>query len=497
MKIFEATENAEGLAGRPADMKSFWRWMFVLGVVTMLLRGLNIGYVLHASQRDGQEHYAAPDTEFYIQNSVALFDEKPMSPLYRERVAYPFLLAVVKSLGLDYSRLLWLTVPLEIPSVLAMALLGWVLTRRKAVAALAAGIYALNPNGYQLGAVLMPDGLNGQITLMALALLVNWAVNGHRKSAVAACLLLPLSQLIRPTLFLMIVPMLLLFWSSGVRRDRRVLNAALCASVLLYPAANLAINATLYGVPNLLLSSGFQLHVCYVSHVRAAQRNAETPDSMTRLYFDEKHNVALADPREQALDIYGNRPIPPDFATHYNDIVKTSKAFLNKNRWMWFQSGYSGIYHQVFNPPDMAPTPWARHLYPDLPSLMRAMHVLALFFSVCGVMLTIRRFPLGVTLFYAACTGITAMACTGAWYDSVRVRLLADLLYTPILAVGLLSLPAWLCFGGFAVVAYLPRKLFHWSATYMSAASVVSLLASSLFLLRISGPEKQPPGKPD
>ena len=119
-----------------ADSKSFWRGMLLLGVVLALLRGANVAYVLHCSQRDGIAYYDGPDTFSYVGNAEAMFDERPMSPLFRERVAYPFLLAAVKAIGLEYSDLLWLTVPLEIPSVLAMALLGLTLTRRKTVAAL-------------------------------------------------------------------------------------------------------------------------------------------------------------------------------------------------------------------------------------------------------------------------------------------------------------------------------------------------------------------------
>ena len=110
-----------------------------------------------------------------------------------------------------------------------------------------------------------------------------------------------------------------------------------------------------------------------------------------------------------------------------------------------------------------------------------------------GVMLSLRRFPWEFTLFYAACTGITAMACTGAWYDSVRVRLLLDLLYTPILAIGLLSAPAWGCFAAWLGAAYGPRKLFGWLHAYVQAATAVMLGLSAAFLLRISGPEKDAP----
>lgn len=468
------------------DMKSFWRGMFWLGVVSMLLHGANIGYILHCSQRDGFEYYAEPDTPSYVQNSAAMFDARPMSLAFRERIVYPFLLAVVKAAGFEYNRLLWLPVPLEIPTVLAMALLGWVLSRRKTVAALGALIHVLNPNGYQLGAALLPDWLSGQVMLMAIALLMNWAVNGHRKSALAACVLLPLSQMIRPTLFPVLVPMVLLLGKGLFVRNRWSIHALLCACVVAYPALNTAINTKLYGVPAMLLAPGLQLHHGYVSYIRAMKRNAEHPDSMTRLYFDEKHNVALADPRELAVDSYGCNPIRPDFASNYYDIVKTSKAYLRANPWLWVQAGFSGIHRQLFFPPQFAPNASSLPLYPDLSPLMRKLHVLALFFAWCGVMLSIRRLPVGVTLFYACYTAIIAMACTACWYDNTRVRLLLDFLYTPVLAIGLASLPAWLCFGSFAALAYGPRKLLHFSNTYMTIASAIAVLGSAVYLLRIS-----------
>lgn len=486
----------------------------------MVLRAANIAYVLHGSQRDGVEYYSGPDTGSNIANSETLFDERPMSPIFRERIVYPFLLGMMRMAGLEYRQLLWLTVPLELPCVLAMALLGWVVTRRKAVAGLGAIIYVLNPNGYQLSAVLMPDWLNGQVMLMAVALLVNWARDGSRRSGWAACLLIPISQMIRPTFFLLIGPLLLLLWKGFFSRERRVINAVLCAGVIAYPAINMGINALLYGVPTLLLSSGFQLHHCYVSYVRATQRNAEQPQSMTFLYFDEKHNVQLADPREIATDPYGSSPIRPDFASLYNSIVESSREFLYQNFGLWMQANLAGIQAQLFYPPRLSPSPDPEamdgfrktmllepldtdqrgvRLYPNLDSLMRKIHLLALFFTLCGVMLTIRKLPIGVTLFYAGCTGVIVLACGAAWYDSVRVRLLVDMIYTPILAVGLLSVPAWLCFISLSVFAYGPRKLFHWPQTYMVVASTILTIFSALFLLRIAGPEKegQEDGPPD
>lgn len=501
-------------------MKIFWRWMFVLGVVLLVLRGLNIAFVMHCSQRDGIEYYRGPDTGSNIGNSEALFDERPMSPIFRERIAYPFLLGLVRMAGLEYRQILWLTVPLELPCVLAMALLGWVLTRRKTVAALAALLYVLNPNGYQLSAVLMPDWLNGQVMLMAVALTMNWARAGSRRSGWAACLLIPISQMIRPTFFLIIGPLVLLLWKGFFTRERRMINAMLCACVLIYPTINVGINYALYRVPKLLLSPGFQLHQCYVSYVRAIQRNAEQPQSMTFLYFDEKHNVQLADPREIATDPYGSSLIRPDFATSYNSIVESSSEFLHQNFGLWMQAHLAGIQAQLFYPPRLSPSksPEAMdgfrkimmldpldadqrgvRLYPDLDSPMRKIHGVALFFAFCGVMLTIRRFPIGVTLFYAGCTGILVLGLGVAWYDSVRVRLLVDLIYTPILAVGLLSAPAWGCFAALSAVAYGPRKLFGWPHAYMQVATTVMLGVSAAFLLRISGPEKgaqtdAPPG---
>ena len=494
-------------SGRPEEASSaertglpsapFWRWMFGLGVVLMLLRGANVAYVLHCADRDGIDYFHGPDTGSYLANAAAMFDERPMSPLFRERIAYPFLLAAVKAAGGEYRHLLWLTVPLEIPSVLAMALLGWALTRRRAVAALGAILYALNPNGFQLGTVLMADWFNGQIILMGMALLMNWAMNGHRASGWGAALLLPLSQTIRPTLFPIVVPVLLLLANGFRSKERRWTSALVCASLLVYPAINTAINYRLYGVPNQLLTPGFLLRHGSVSYVRALQRNAENPDSMTRLYFDEKHNVAMADPRERALESYGHRPIHPDFAPIYRDLHREATTFLRAHPGLWFQASLEGISRQLFFAPALRPLPKAAGLYPDLDSAMNKIHVLALFFAFCGVGLTLRKFPVGVTLFYAACTALIALASTAAWHDSVRVRLLLDLIYTPILAVGLLSVPAWGCFAAWSAVVYGPRKLFGWPHAYVQIATTAMLGLSAAFLLRRSGPvEPAPPDVP-
>jgi len=65
------------------DMKSFWRWIFCLGVVSMFLHGANIGYILHCSEQDGVEYYAGADTASYVENSRAMFDARPMSLAFR------------------------------------------------------------------------------------------------------------------------------------------------------------------------------------------------------------------------------------------------------------------------------------------------------------------------------------------------------------------------------------------------------------------------------
>jgi hypothetical protein len=499
-------------------MKTFWRGMLALGAILMILRAANIAYVQHCAQRDGIEYDSTPDTGSYILNSEAMFDGRPMSPLFRERIAYPFLLAVVRGLGLDYRWLPYLTAPLEIPAVLAMALLGWVLTRRRAVAALAAILYALNPNGFQASVLIMPDWLNGQIMLMAIALIMHWALDGHRPSGWAAALLLPVSQMFRPTLFLVAAPLVCLLAKGFFLRERRVLNALLLAAAVAYPAFNLLLNQAVYGVPNLLLSSGFQIHACYVPYVRALERNAEQPESITRLYFDEKHNVSLADPREQLLNPFGATPVHPDFAATYAEVVASSKEYLNQRRGLWFQAGLRGLLSQLLQPPRFSPSPGAAELerferfmqgedpadvelrqtwaYPEAPSAMRKMHYAALFFTLCGVLLSIRRLPVGVTLFYAGCTAMIAMASTAAWYDSVRVRLLVDLIYTPILAIGLLSLPAWLGFMALGTVGYGPRRLFGWPHAYVQVTATLITLLTGFVMLRRADPRQDLPARP-
>ena len=481
---------------KAVDSRTFWRWMLALGCAAMLLRAANIGYLLHCSARDGVEYYAGADTASNIQNAAALFNAQPLAPIFRERITYPFLLAAVKAAGLEYRDLLWLTPPLDIPAVLAMALLGLVLTRRQSVAALGAGLYILNPNAFQLSATLMPDWLNGQVMLMGIAALLHWAQSGRRESALAAGILLAFSQTIRPTLFLVIGPLVILLWKGFWARERRWGNLLLCASVLAYPAFNLGLNARLYGVPNLLLSSGYQLHQCYVSYVRALEQDAVQPGSIAQRYFEEKHRIISSDPRELATDPYGNHPIRPDFARHYRDLVAESKAYLHAHPGLWLRAGCDGIYRQLFYLPRLAPDARHSHLYPVPSAWVHRLHNPALFFAFCGVFLLIRRLPWGTTLFYAGCTGIIALAVTASWYDTVRVRLLVDLLYTPVIAAGLLSLSAWLCLGSLVAVAYVPRRLFRLPVAYMQVASVIVLLLAAAGLLRKSGPQPETGGPP-
>ena len=467
--------------------RSFWRWMLALAVATMLARGASVAQILNRSRADGVEYYATADTGSYVANSYAMFDERPMSPIFRERIAYPFLLALARWAGLEHRQLLWLTVPLEVPAVLAMAWLGWLLSRRKAVAALGALLFAASPNAFQHGATLLPDWLNAQVMLMGIALLLDWALEGRRKSAVGACILLPLAQLIRPTLFPVVGPVVLLLAQGFRVPGRRAVNAAICASVMAYPALSAGVNHSLYGVARPMLSAGFQLHHSYVSYVRALRRNAENPQSMTALYFDEKHNVQLADPREVATGAYGHGPIRPDFAENYNGIVESARAYLLENKMLWAQAAAAGIRQQLFAPPAMRSAAQGGRASPAWQAWMRRLHLGALFFATCGAALLVRRLPVGVALFYAGCTGLVVLASAASWHYGVRVRLLAEILYTPVLAAGLLSGTAWKCAAATVAAAYLPRRLLRVPHAYVTVVSAVATAATAILLLRRSG----------
>jgi len=469
-------------------MNRFWRAILILGIVSAVLHGINIAYVLHCSERDGVEYYTFDDTASYINNSRAMFEEQPMSPLFHERVVYSFLLAVVNAAGLPYHSLIWLTVPMEVPAVMCMALLGLLLTRRKYIAVISAVIYVLNPNSYQISASLLPDWLNGQCALISMALTLNWVLNGHKKSGYAACFMIPFTQMIRPTTFPMIVPLLiLLFRKDSLASHRRTLNGLLCLSALAYPLLTTAINYSLYGVPRPLLAPGLQLHHGYVSTIRAMLRNAETPGSITEYYFDEKHNVALKHPAEVAIDSYGNSPIRADFASNYYHIVQMSKEIISQHPGLRLEIMLTGAQRYLFFAPSFSPGVNSSHLYPDWSSTMRKLHWMALVFTLCGAALMVRRLDPRVTLFILCWVGIVGLVLVGTHHDSVRVRLLIDLMFIPFFAVGLLSVPTWISLFSLVLIAYGPRRFLGASHEYMLIASAVVAVISTIVLAAISG----------
>jgi hypothetical protein len=489
-----ATARLERLksAARNIPDRTFWRGMLVLGLLSACLHGAHLGYILHCSDRDGVDYYVFPDTRSYRDDSVAMFDERPMSPLFRERIVYPLLLAAAHQLDLPARALLWLPVPMEIPAVLAMALMGLLVSRRKSVAALAAVIYVVNPNSYQISAALMPDWLNAQFALISFALVMNWVLKEDRKSGIAACVMIPITQMIRPTLFPMIVPLLLLLGTSWRGKERRLINGLLCLSALMYPLVNTAINYHLYGVPRPLLAPGLQLHHGYVSMMRAMERNAENPGSLSDLYFDEKHNVALMHPAEIAVAAYWNTPIRQDFASNYHHIVQYSKEFVAARPLMRLTLHRMGAERYFFMYPSFSPGIKADHLYPDWSSVMRKIHWLALFFTLCGAAWMIGRLNVNVTLFILCWTGVVGLILIGTWHDSVRVRVIIDLLATPFLATGLLSLPAWMGFAALVMAAYVPRRFMGASHYFMlaSAALVSAVTAVVLAVYSINCKKK-------
>lgn len=463
----------------PAIGRALWRTWLWLGVASALLHGLNLAYVLHQQRSTGIDLVGvAADTRFYLNNGEALFDGRWLAPLYRERPLYSFLLGGLPRLGLPVSSVLWITVFLEIPATMAMGLLAWSAFRRRAISVVAALLYVVYPNTYQLGALLMPDLLHLQFGLMAIAASLAWVTLDRKPALWAAALFWPLAHLTRPTLMPAIGLLVLLFDRSTWRR--RAGYAALAAAMMVWPLVNTALNRQWFGVTWPFLAQAELLHSGVVPRMKAWERN-KTEGGITRLYTEEREIVARGNPDWIHLGYFEHKPPPADFGPTFRRLVSSAKEYIGKHPDAFRAVVWDGfVTVAILRPPRFHPQEWAdspdrERLYPDWSNALRRLFYVAMLLTLGAVVPAVAGGDRRAVLFLLALAMMTTSAWTTCWWDSHRVRVVFDCLLLPLLALGLCTAGVWAWTAAVLLLGYLPMRLGWFGPAGLAA--VVILLA--------------------
>ena len=94
--------------------------LFLIGCVSSVLHGYRVFSATRGDEGNAAPSYMSTDSRTYINCSEALFDDRPVPPLFRERAFYHTLLALSKKITGDYVATMWVSVFLEIPAVMAI-----------------------------------------------------------------------------------------------------------------------------------------------------------------------------------------------------------------------------------------------------------------------------------------------------------------------------------------------------------------------------------------
>jgi len=452
--------------------KRLLRVLLVIGLVSAVLHGWRVAEVLRLSDELGVDLTEGPDTPSYTGNAGALLDGRPFSPLFRERVLYASLIAGARILGFRDQSVLWVCVPLEIPAILALGFLAWYVARKPAASVVAAVLYAAYPNTYQVAVVLMPDLLHAQLVVMALALTAAWVEYDRRSFAGLAALLWLMAQVTRPTMFLVVASLPWLLWRTFLVPGRRTISLLLCALTVVYPISMTVSNALRFGIARPSLAGVEYLHSGFVPRMKAMQRNALQPQSMTQLYREEREVIARGDPTWRSLRLFAQEPPLPGFHAAYRELMDRNGAFVRAHRGLYIRASIEGILEQWNKTPAALPQEWTLFNVPEelkRPAsawVLRA-YRLALVLAMFGVALAWARGPRGLVLFTAVSSVPLVMAWTSCWWDSSRVKLVFDLLLLPFAAAAAVCPASWAAVVAAAGLGYLPRKLFGWPESSM------------------------------
>ena len=483
-------------------LKKIW---FLLAILSVVLHGAWIQTVRNYMPDCGASPYKYPynmgDSGSYTLSSQALFDSRPMAPLFRERIVFPLFLAAGIKLG-DPTTTLFLMLPLHGITVMAICYIAGTLSRKRWVSILSGLLYVVNPSLYNYGIWLGADVLHAQLAIIAAALAIAWPRSLRVPHLIGASLLWIITQLTRPPFYPIALGLVFLWWPCV--KNQRVRWATILALVatLLVPMFFISTNAIRYGVLTPYFGGYENIVKIIPARIQMLKRHSQDPSQIySRLYLEEETRAGQ-NPDYLALRLREASYPSKDFSLNYRNLMQSSLNLIKSNFGLFAKScltefrltivgcGSSPVNLLIPLPPRYA----AFAAVHD--SLIRKATALALPLGLLGLLITFTNRQRRVLAFASIFFALVLIPSIMLWWQGVRFRLPAELFMTPFIALSLGSMPGLGFIAGTALAGYVPFKAFRFPEIYLkwTAWLCFALAALAVILPQMRGP-RRPDGK--
>ncbi len=461
-----------------------------IALLVVLVHGIWIQRVAVHVRAGGADPYTMCDTESYVLAADQFFSSIPVAPVFRERLFYPFMLAIARQFGSD-TAVLWLMLPMHGLAVLAIAYIAGILSDKRWIPIGSSLLYALNPSFYTYGVNLGTDVNHAQFAILATAASMAWMKTGRRRWVIAAVLFWGVAQLTRQAFLPIAVALVPLWWGRLRDSATRVTTVAALGATMAIPMFYVVSNAVVFGVPAPSFATVEALHRYVVPRMRMVQRHAENHSlELTPLWLDERERVALENEDYRALRLYSPVPASPEFRDHYLRVVESDMEIIRKDWGLFWATGLQEVWSQASTPPSAPARVLGQEDGPGIAlqeSLFRKGFKLSMALGLIGLAAAAARRHFGIVLFVLAFLAMTLLPSVLVWWLGGRMRLPAELVLMPFVMLALGTSGGWIFIAGIALLGYAPFKLFGLSELYLQSTTAGCLLIGIGAALREHG----------
>ena len=474
-------------------MKKNW---LLIALLSIVIHGAWIHIVQIYMPDCGAPPYKFPynmgDSGSYALSSQALFDSRPMAPLFRERIIFPIFLAAGNLLG-NPARALWLMLPLHGLAVIAICYITSILSSKRWVPLVSGLLYVLTPSFYFFGIELGTDVLHAHLAVCATALAIAWPRTLRVSHLAGTSLLWMATQLTRPTYFPIGFGLLLLWWPCMKNRYTRVASAFALVATLLVPVYFICTNASRYGVFTPTFCGFENIHTIITPRIRMFQRHSEDPSRRYSRLFSEERDKAMQNPDYLALKMRAAEPPSNDFRSHYRHLMQYNVEYIKNNKGLFLKSGMMEL-RSIIMACGRSP---AHKIIPGNPafaaahdSVIRKTTRLALPLGLLGLIIALTNRQWKIVAFASIFFAMVFIPSIMLWWQGDRIRLSAELLMMPFVALSLGSLPGLGFIAGTTLLGYIPFKTFQLPENYLKW-TIWLCLVLAVFAVLVQRSKKQ------
>lgn len=467
----------------PLSLRKIW---LALAILSVVIHGAWIQTVRIYMPDCGATPYKYPynmgDSGSYTLSSQALFDSRPMAPLFRERIIFPLFLAAGIKLG-DPTYTLFLLLPLHGAAVMAICYIAGTLSRKRWVSILSGLLYMANPSLFSFGITLGPDVLHAQLAMIATAFAIAWPRSLRISFLIGATLLWVVTQLTRPTYYPIALGLVLLWWPCVKNQSVRRATILALAATLVVPTFFVSTNAIRYGVLTPYFAGYENIVKVIPARIRMLKRHSQDPSQkFSRLYLEEETSAGQH-PDYLALQLRTACPPPKDFSRRYRQLLQSSLDLIRSNFGLFIQSGMEELRLTIMgcgNSPAYKIIPGNAAFAAAHDSIIRKTTKLVLPLFMIGVWIAWTNRQRRILAFVAICFVLVFVPSIMLWWQGLRTRLPAELLVIPFVALSLGS-PQGLGFlVGTTLLGYAPFKLFRLPEVYLKWTTGICMALATL-----------------